>query len=107
MYVTITRTRDPLDQPLEIATIAGEEMLPWLQEIEGFDGLMMLSNAADGSTLVLSFWESEEIAEAHRVARAEFREKMTSAVNVHVEEVSGYELMFAHVGPRLVALEGA
>ena len=106
MYVSLTRTSDLLDQPIELATMAGEEMLPWLREIEGFDGLLMLSNDADGTTLVLTFWESEEAAEAHRVARAQFRESITAAVNVQVVEHTGYQITFAHLGPRLTALEG-
>ena len=39
MHVSVTRTHDPHDQPIELATIAGEEMLPWLRGIEGFEGL--------------------------------------------------------------------
>jgi hypothetical protein len=50
MHVSVTRTHDPLDQPIELATIAGEEMLPWLREIDGFEGLLMLSDASTGTT---------------------------------------------------------
>ena len=79
--------------------LGGEEMLPWLREIEGIEGLLMLSDAATGTTLVLSFWESEEIAEKHGEARRQFRESITSAVNVEVVETNGYDLTFAHLGP--------
>jgi heme-degrading monooxygenase HmoA len=106
MYVSVTRTRDPLHQPLDVATIAGEEMLPWLSQIEGFEGLLMLSNEAEATTLTLSFWESEEVAERHHVARAEFRDRITSAVNVQVEETVGYEVTFSHLGPRLAEHDG-
>ena len=37
MHVTVTRTRGSTDQPIEVATLAGEEMLPWLRQIEGFE----------------------------------------------------------------------
>ena len=104
MYVSITRTKGTPDQPVELATIAGEEMLPWLSEIEGFDGLLMLSDEAAATTLAVSFWESREVAERHRAARAEFRESVTAAVNVTIEETAGYEVTFAHIGPRLVEL---
>jgi hypothetical protein len=98
MHVTVTRTRGPVDQPIEIATLAGEEMLPWLRQIPGFEGLLMLSNEHDGTTLVISFWESREVAEEHRVVRAEFRERITATVDVQVEDVSDYELTFADLG---------
>lgn len=98
MHVTVTRTRGPVDQPIEIATLAGEEMLPWLRQIRGFEGLLMLSNEHDGTTLVISFWESREVAEEHRVVRAEFRDRITATVDVQVEDVSDFELTFADLG---------
>ncbi len=97
MHVTVTRTKAPPGQPIEIATIAGEEMLPWLQQIQGFEGLVMLSDEAEGITLTLSFWESREVAEEHRAARAEFRDRVTSAVDVKIEETVDYEVSFAHL----------
>lgn len=98
MYVAVTRTTDPLEQPIEYATIAGQEMLPWLREIEGFEGLLILTNEEDGSTIVLAFWESREVAERHHAARMQFRDRITSAVNVQVQDTVGYELAFADVG---------
>jgi len=104
MYVSVTRTQDPLDQPLELATIAGEEMAPWLRQIDGFEGLLVLSNETEGATLVLSFWESREAADAHRVARMEFRDRITSTVGVEVVETMGFEVAFAELGEQLAAL---
>ena len=103
MYVSVTRTRGPVGQPLDVATTTGEEMLPWLRQIDGFEGLLMLSNQEESTTLVLSFWESRETADRHRHARMEFRDRITATVDVEVEETVGYELAFAQVGPRLAA----
>ena len=95
MHVTVTRTKDVLGQPIEFATMAGEEMLRWLRPIDGFEGLLMLSNEADGTTLVLSFWASREVAEEHAAARQRLRDSVTAAVNVQVEESTDYEVTFA------------
>jgi hypothetical protein len=97
MHVTVTTTKGSPDQPLEIARIAGEEMLPWLREIEGFGGLLILSDPG-GRTLAVTFWESRELADQHLAARAEFRDRITSTVEVQVEDVSDYEVMFADLG---------
>jgi heme-degrading monooxygenase HmoA len=97
VHVAVTRTKDVRNQPIEIATFAGEAMLPWLQQIEGFRGLVMLSNEEEGTTLVLAFWESREIAEEHSEARMAFRDRITSTVDVQVEETVGYEVTFAHI----------
>jgi hypothetical protein len=101
VHVTITRTRGPAEETMKVAAITGEEMLPWLQAIDGFEGLMMLSNPADGTTWALTFWESREVAEQHRAARMRFRESVTATVNAQIEEVLEYEVAFAHLESRL------
>ena len=65
----------------------------------------MLSNEAEATTLVLSFWTNREVAERHRAARTRFRERVTAAAQVTIEEVVEYELSFADLGPRLAALQ--
>jgi heme-degrading monooxygenase HmoA len=98
MHVTVTTTKGTPGQPIEVATLAGEAMLPWLAQIDGFEGLLMMSNESDGTTLVITFWESKEVADEHREARAEFRDRITATVDVRVEHVADYELTFAGLG---------
>jgi heme-degrading monooxygenase HmoA len=98
MHVTVTTTKGSPDQPVEIARIAGEEMLPWLRGIDGFAGLLILSSEKESRTIAVTFWESREQADEHLGARAEFRDRITSTVEVQVEDVSDYELMFADLG---------
>ena len=104
MYVTVTRSKAQSDQPLEAATIVGEEMLSWLSQIDGFEGLLLLSNEAGTTDLALTFWRDREVAERHRVARTQFRERMIAAVRATVEEVVDYEVSFAELGAGLAAL---
>ncbi len=69
--------------------MAGETMVEWLRDIEGFQGLLMLSNDETGTTHVISFWESKEVAERSRVARLKLRDRITSTVSVEVQETGG------------------
>lgn len=94
VHVTVTTTKGSPDQPREVARLAGEEMVPWLEGIQGFEGLLMLSDEATGRTLVVTFWESRELADRHLAARAAFRDRITSTVDAEVEDVSDYELTF-------------
>lgn len=103
MYVSFTRVSTS-DQPIENATIVAEEMVRWLRDIEGFDGFLMLSR--EGTTLGLTFWESREVADRHRVARMEFISRMTSVAEVQIEEMLDFEVTLANLGPRLTELAG-
>jgi hypothetical protein len=96
VHVSLTRVNTG-DQPIENATIVGEEMLRWFQETEGFRGLIILSH--EGESVGLTFWESHEVAERHLVSRLQFRDRMMAAAGVEVLETVDYELTFADVGP--------
>jgi hypothetical protein len=104
MHLSLTRVTTG-DQPLENATIVGEELARWLRDIDGFEGIVMLSRP--GTTLGLTFWRSREIAESHHAARMQFIERMTSVAQVQIEEIVDYEVMFAELGPRLAGGETA
>lgn len=99
MHVSVTRTKDHLGQPIELATIAGEEMFRWLRPIDGFEGLLILSNAEEGTTLTITFWASREVAEEHQPARMRLRDSVTATVNVEVEDTTDYEVTFAELPP--------
>jgi hypothetical protein len=102
VHVSVTRVSTG-DQPIANATVVAEEMLRWLRDIEGFEGMLMLSRP--GSTLGVTFWKCRELAERHLRARMEFLERMTSVANVEVEEVLDYEVTFASLGA--LAVDGA
>jgi hypothetical protein len=104
VYVSVTRTKASPEQPPELATIAGEEMLPWLRQIDGFEGLLLLTSEELQTTMSLVFWRDRDVAEQHRAARAAFRERVAAALDVTVEETAGYELSFVELGPRLSEL---
>lgn len=100
MYVSHT-TVDTAGQPLAVATAVAEEMERWLRDLEGFEGLVLL--AGEHRAVGLAFWESREVAERHAVLRAQFRERMLAIAGVRVEEVVDYDVVFARLGPGLIA----
>jgi hypothetical protein len=95
VHVSVTRVTTA-DQPIGNATIVAQEMMRWFRETEGFQGLMFLSR--EGTTLALSFWESQEVADRHRASRMQFRDRISTVAGVQVEGTEDYELMFADLG---------
>jgi hypothetical protein len=104
VYVTVT-TADTSGEPIENASVVGEEMDRWLRDTEGFEGFILL--AAEGKAVGLAFWASREVAERHNHARSQFRERMLSIAGVRIEEIVEYEVAFARFGPGLMAAAGA
>jgi hypothetical protein len=95
VHVSVTNTKTG-DMSLDTAAVIGEEMVGWLQDMEGFEGLVLLSR--EGQTLGVAFWESAELAEKHAVPRQNFRERMLTIADVQIEEVVDYTVTFAYLG---------
>ncbi len=100
MYASMTTTRGSVENATEVAEMVGETMVEWLRDIEGFGGLLMLSNEETETTHVIALWESEEVAERHRAGRMRLRDKVTATVGVEVLETVPYEVAFAHLRGR-------
>ena len=79
-------------------------MLKWLRDIDGFEGLLMLSR--EGTTLGLTFWESSEAANRHRVVRMQFLDRMASIADVQIEEILDFKVTFADLGPGVTGSAG-
>jgi len=101
VYVHTTRVRTN-DESVGDSSILADEMLEWLRQIEGFEGMMMI--AREDTVIGFTFWRSEEIAERHRAARMEFIQRLTSVVNVEIEETIGYDVTFASLNDSLSEL---
>jgi hypothetical protein len=63
---------------------------------------VMLTNQTTGTTQVIAFWESEEVAERHRAARLRLRDRITSTLDIEVQETVPYDVPFAQL-PGLTA----
>jgi hypothetical protein len=104
VYVHSTRVRTS-DRSVGDSSILAEEMLAWLRQIEGFEGMLMI--AREDTVIGFTFWRDEEIAERHRPARMEFIERVTSVVKVEIEETAGYDVTFASLNASLSELRSA
>jgi hypothetical protein len=100
VYVTMNRASTG-GEPIENATIVAEGIEDWLRDVDGFEGMLMLSR--EGTSIGLTFWESREIAEKYRPLRMQFLDKVLSTVGVELEESLDFEVTFARLGPRLAA----
>ena len=97
MFASMTTTHGSTEDILEVARMTGETMVDWFRDLEGFQGLLMLSNEETGRTHVISLWNDREVAERHRASRLRLRDLVTSTVDVQVQETESYDVAFAEV----------
>jgi hypothetical protein len=99
VYVTMNRVKTS-NEPIENASIVADGLQDWLRDVEGFEGLLMLSR--EGTSIGFTFWRSREIAEKYRPMRMQFLDRVLSAVGVELEESLDFDVTFARLTPQLL-----
>ena len=103
MYAAVTRaTGANPDDMAEIAVMVGETMAAWLAEIDGFRGLLMLTDEGTGTVQVVALWDTKEIAERHRAARTRLRDRVSATVEVEVQETAGWDVPYTYLPDQAV-----
>ena len=69
-----------------------ENILPQIQQQEGFEGMVALADRKTGKTLGITFWESEEALEASEEAAGRLREDSAEAMSDTIAAVERYEV---------------
>ena len=66
------------------ARMASEAMLDWLQQIDGYRGLLALVDEESGSACFVTFWETEDTLVRTRVSRSSLRDQMAATAGAEV-----------------------
>jgi heme-degrading monooxygenase HmoA len=69
-----------------------EKVLPQIQQQEGFKGMVALADRQTGTTLGITFWESEEALKASEEAADRLREDSAEAMSDTIADVERYEV---------------
>lgn len=73
--------------------MAGESMLSWLRQFDGYKGLYVFADPDSGSARIMTLWESREAAERSAWSRGQIRESMVQAAGVRLDSVELVELV--------------
>jgi heme-degrading monooxygenase HmoA len=64
MFASLSTFQGPPDQIDQGVRYAQENIVPTLQEVEGFEGVYLLVERQSGKVLTITLWESEEAMRA-------------------------------------------
>ena len=101
---TIEGRREQLD---EFARTGEKNVLPALQRLDGFEGLLVLANRQNGHILIVTFWESEEAMRGVEDASHWFRADGAEVAGGEVTNVERYEVVYSETGGNAALLAGA
>ena len=92
MYARVTTLECPPERTDEAARHVREQVVPQLQQMDGFKGFVALGDRRSGKLLGVAFWESEEVLRATEEAMTDVRSRAAEATGGSVAGVEQYEV---------------
>jgi heme-degrading monooxygenase HmoA len=92
VYARISTLEGPPEHIDEELRQVRENILPQIQQQEGFKGMVALADRQTGKTLGITFWESEEALEASEEAAGRLRQDSAEAMSDTIAAVERYEV---------------
>ena len=100
MFARVTTFEGPPEQVDDFRRALVEHMLPALRQLEGYQGVLILTDRQGGKVLGVALWESEEAMGASEEAAYWFRTYGAEAAGERVTSVERYEVVFSEVVKR-------
>ncbi len=97
MYARVTTVQSPPDRLDDVTQHIRENLLPQLQQQDGFKGFIGLGDRQSGKVLGVVLWESEEALRASDEAASRLRSGAAEATGSSVADVDRYEVTLLEV----------
>ena len=102
MFGRVSTFEGSPEQVVELTRFARDQVLPALEGLDGFSGILGLVDRQSGKVIAVTLWESEEALRASEEAANRLRDESAGAVNETITGVERYEVTFAEInGARL------
>ena len=92
MHARVTTLEGPPDKIDDATRHVREQVLPQLQQMDGFKGFVALSDRQSGKVLGVAFWENKEVLRATEEAVSRMRSGAAEATGGTVAGVEQYEV---------------
>ena len=92
MFARMSILEGSPDQIDESLRQAREVVLPGAKQIDGFKGMIALSDRQSGKNIGITFWESEEAMRASEEAASRLRQESAEASGDAIAGVERYEV---------------
>ena len=93
MHARVTTVEAPPDRMDDATRHLQEQVLPQLQQLDGFEGFIALRDRGSGRVRGVAFYESEEALRATDEAAARIRGGVAEATGGTIASVENYEVV--------------
>jgi hypothetical protein len=75
------------------AGMAGESLVTWLRQFDGYRGFIVLADEESGTARFMTFWEDRHALERSASGRAQVRDQLAKTAGVDIEGAQAYTVM--------------
>ena len=97
MFARVSTFEGDTEQVDELIRYAEERVLPALEELDGFSGILGLADRQSGKVVAVTLWESEQAMRASEDAANQLRDDSAEATSETIAGVERYEVTFAEL----------
>ena len=97
MYGRVSTFEGSPEQVDELTRYAREQVLPALEGLDGFSGILGMADSQNGKVVAVTLWESEEAMRASEEAANRIRDESAEATSETIASVERYEVTFAEI----------
>jgi heme-degrading monooxygenase HmoA len=92
MYARVNRFQDRPEAIDDAERLVVDKILPQLQTVPGFVGVLSLVDRMSGESLGITFWETEEAMRASEAEANRIRGDISDSVGSEIRTVDRYEV---------------
>src|SRR5215213_10188822 len=93
MHARLTTIEVPQDRIDDTPSVIQEQVLPQLQQLDGYKGFIALRDRGSGTVRGVALWESEDVMRTTDEAAARIRSGVEQATGGTVASVENYEVV--------------
>jgi hypothetical protein len=90
--VTVIGAQEEFDN---IAAMAGESLLPWIRQFEGYKGFMVFADGETGIAHFMTLWETREALEKSAHSRKQVREQLAKTASAEIVSAGSFSVIVA------------
>jgi heme-degrading monooxygenase HmoA len=92
VYARVNRFEDRPETVDEAERFAEQKIVPQLETVPGFAGVLSMVDRATGRSLAITFWETEQAMRASEVEADRLRGEISDGAGSEVRAVDRYEV---------------
>lgn len=92
MFARVVHASGPTEGIEHGVDVYREHVLPYVRDVSGFRGLVILLDRDRGRSLAITLWATENAMNAYEATGQRFRELLAEASSAEVGELESYEV---------------